>query len=263
MITLHTIASGSEGNCLLLEADGTRLLLDAGISCRRICAALDELGLSARELDAVLITHAHSDHTAGLDTLCRRFDVPLYASAPTARQICYRTAGLDRRIIPVAPGDRFSVGAAEITVFPLSHDAAGAVDYRVDCGGASFGALTDTGVVTDEARSALEGVSLLLLESNHDVELLRSGPYPYPLKERILSAQGHLCNADAAAFAAHMARCGTRQFVLAHLSKENNTPVLALEAVCAALEGTGAAVDVAPRGAVSRAYTAEAAICKR
>lgn len=261
MITLHTLSSGSEGNCLLLCAADTYLLLDAGISCRRIEAGLASLGISPSRLDAVLLTHEHTDHTAGLAVLCRRYDMPVFASAPTARKLCYRTAGLDGRITPLAPNDSFTLGQAYITVFPLSHDAAGAVDYRVDCGDASFGALTDSGVVTDEARQVLAGVELLLLESNHDVARLRAGPYPYPLKERILGPLGHLCNEDAAAFAAYMASKGTRQFVLAHLSRENNTPELALRAMEQALYGTGAAVETAPRSTVSRAFIAGGVVC--
>ena len=263
LITLTTIASGSEGNCLLLCANDTRILLDVGISCRRILQALESLRCPVDTLDGVLLTHAHTDHTAGLASLCRRCAVPVYASAMTAAQIGMKNGALYDRITAVAPGDRFLLGDAEITVFPLSHDAAGAVDYRVDCGGASFGALTDTGYVTEEARQALCGVELLLLESNHDLTLLENGPYPYPLKERIAGRRGHLCNEDAAAFAAYLASTGTRQFVLAHLSRENNTPELALAAMEAALRGANATVSVAPRFEISHPFTAGGAVCRR
>ena len=263
MITIHTLASGSEGNCSLLSAGGTHLLLDAGISCRRINSSLSQLGLSLGDVTAVLVTHDHSDHICGLDTMARRWKIPVYASPAAARQLSYRIAGMEPLLRHVSCGVPFSIGDFTVTAFPTSHDGHGGVDYRFDCGGTSAGAITDTGYVTDEARQTLSGVELLVLESNHDVEWLRSGPYPYTLKARILSDHGHLSNDAAAEFAAELARCGTRQFVLAHLSKENNTPQRALDTVCSALSGFDVTVEVAPRGELSRAYVAEGVSCKR
>jgi len=261
LITLHTLASGSEGNCLLLSAGDTHILVDAGISCRRINTALGELGLSLRDVAAVFITHEHSDHISGLQTMVRRHEMPIYTGPATARQLQYRIAGIAPRLRAVE--DAFPVGEVTVTPFATSHDVAGGMDYRFDRRGASVGVLTDTGYVTDQARSALRGVELLVLESNHDVEWLRSGPYPYPLKARILSDQGHLSNDAAAAFAAEMAEHGTRQFVLAHLSRENNTPQRALDTVERALADYDVTVTVAPRGELSEAYVAEGATCRR
>ena len=135
------------------------------------------------------------------------------------------------------------------------------MDYRFDRLGASVGVLTDTGFVTDEAEQALRGVGLMVLESNHDVEWLLSGPYPYYLKQRIAGRCGHLSNDDAAAFARRMAESGTRRFVLAHLSRENNTPARALQTMETALSGLPAAVEVAPRGELSACYEAEVTVC--
>ena len=261
MITLHTIASGSEGNCLLLSAGGTHILVDAGISCRRINAALGALDLSLRDVDAVCVTHEHSDHISGLTTLIRRYDIPICTGPATARQLQYRIAGIAPRLRVVE--GVFDVGGVTITPFPTSHDVSGGMDYRFDWAGASVGVLTDTGCVTDGAREVLRGVELLVLESNHDVEWLRSGPYPYPLKARILSDRGHLSNDAAAAFAAEMAGHGTRQFVLAHLSRENNTPQRAWDTVQAALADYDVTVTVAPRGELSQPYIAEGAVCRR
>ena len=261
MITIHTIASGSEGNCLLVSAGTTHILLDAGISCRRISSALSELDLSLNSIDAVLITHEHSDHIGGLTTLVRRRALPVYTGAATARQLRYRIAGIEPQLRPVGPGEPFSVGDLTVTAFPTSHDVAGGLDFRFDHEGAGAGVLTDTGTVTEEACRILDGVDLLILESNHDVDRLLSGPYPFPLKRRILSDFGHLSNADAAAFAAELAGKGTRRFVLAHLSRENNTPQLALEAVERAVSPFGASVCVAPRGVLSEAYVAEGCVC--
>ena len=265
MLTLHTLASGSEGNCLLLSDGTTHLLVDAGISARRIKTALGQLGLTADDLSAILITHAHTDHISGLHTLTKHHAVPLYASAPTARQLAYRIAGIEPLLHSVNTEAQFPVGTLDVRVFATSHDAAGSVDYRVDDTDGSVGILTDTGYVTESAFAALRGVALLVLESNHDVEWLRSGPYPYYLKERILGIQGHLSNDCAAAFAAQMAACGTQEIVLAHLSKENNTPVRALDTMQRALRGAGfdIPVSVAPRAALSGPYRAEVSICRR
>ena len=264
-MTLHTIASGSEGNCLLVCCGGTHILLDAGISARRITAALASLHLTAADVDAILLTHGHSDHIAALGTWCKHHPTPLYASAGAAAQICEKYGAAQYRMRTVRPGESFCVGSLTVTAFPTSHDAWGSLDYRLDSEDGSIGVLTDTGYVTDEAHDALMGVDLLVLESNHDVEWLRSGPYPYYLKERILGAYGHLSNDDAARFAVEMARCGTGEIVLAHLSRENNTPAMALHAVQRMLEAHGltAAVTVAPRSELSRCYEVEVSPCRK
>ena len=174
-MTIHTLASGSEGNCLLLSDGDVHLLLDAGISTRRIKTGLLQLGLTMADVDGVLITHEHSDHVSGLQTMVKHHRIPIYTSPGTARQLAYRIAGIEPLLRPVEPGTVFSVGDCRVTVFRTSHDAAQSVDYRVD-GSASVGFLTDTGYVTPEAETALAGVDTLVLESNHDVEWLRSGP---------------------------------------------------------------------------------------
>ena len=262
MLSLHTFASGSEGNCLLVSNEQTHLLVDVGISCKRISASLTQLGLTYRDISAVLITHAHSDHICGLATLVKHYSIPLYVTPAAARQICYRVAGVEPLLHPIQAGDVFRIGGVKISVFPTSHDAAGSVDYRFDSDG-SIGVLTDTGYVTDEAAEVLSGVDLLVLESNHDIEWLQSGPYPYPLKQRILSDFGHLSNEAAAHFAYRMAQQGTTQIVLAHLSRENNTPARALETVQRSVAEFQTAVTVAPRSEVSCLYCTEVALCKK
>ncbi len=265
-MTLHTLASGSEGNCLLVSCGTTRLLVDAGISLRRIKTALAQLGLTVDQLSGILLTHSHSDHVAALKTLVKHHTVPIYASFDTARSLCQRVAGLAPLLRTVERSAVFALGECRVTVFPTSHDAPGSVDYRIDGAAGSIGILTDTGYVTQRAAEVLEGVELLVLESNHDPEWLRSGPYPYPLKQRILGEQGHLSNEDAAHFAAQMAHCGTRQIVLAHLSRENNTPARALETVqrhMAAENLSHVRVTVAPRSELSEAYQTEGCVCRK
>lgn len=261
MLTVHILASGSEGNCLLVSAGGTLLLVDAGISARRICGALQALALSPADISGVLLTHEHTDHICGVATLTKQHRLPLYASRGTAEALC-RKSSCAADVLRVIPRRGvFNIGNAQITVFPTSHDAAESIDFRVDHDGASIGILTDTGFVTPEAEQALQGVGLLVLESNHDEEWLLSGPYPYYLKQRILGARGHLSNAAAGAFARRLAEGGTRQFVLAHLSRENNTPERARQTLERALAGLDAAVTVAPRSELSGPYTAEVYVC--
>ena len=263
MLTVHTLASGSEGNCLLVSACGVHLLVDAGISARRIRQSLSQLGLTPDDLSAILITHEHTDHTAGLATLLKHHPIPLYASGGTACCLRARLPVPDGCLRTVSGGSVFSIDPLQVTVFATSHDAAESVDYRIDCGGEAVGILTDTGFVPEPAAAALTGVELLVLESNHDVEWLLSGPYPYSLKQRILGQRGHLSNEDAAAFARRMAESGTRRFVLAHLSRENNTPARALQVMTSALSGLDVTVEVAPRSELSGCYEPEVIPCRR
>lgn len=262
LTTVHTLASGSSGNALLCSRGSVHILVDAGISCRRITAGLRQLGLEPEALSAILITHTHSDHISGLATLVKRCGAPIYASPETARGLAYRIAGLKSRLCSCAEGASFSIGACTVTSFRTSHDAPGSMGFRLD----DAGILTDTGYVTEEAAETLSGVPLLVLEANHDVDLLRGGPYPYYLKQRILSDEGHLSNAAAGDFAARSARDGTERIILAHLSKENNTPAAALEAVSAALRAADCLpkLSVAPRDTLSPAYfVPEVCVCKR
>ena len=244
MTTVHTLASGSSGNALVLSCGDVHLLVDAGISCRRIGAGLRELGLELADLSAVLITHTHTDHVSGLKTLLKRTDIPIYAAEAAGRLEALE----DCR--PV------SMGAVQVTAFPISHDAPGARGFRFDTPGGAVGLMTDTGCVTEEAADVLPGVALAVLEANHDVETLRSGPYPYYLKRRILGDEGHLSNEACARFAVSLAESGAAEIVLAHLSRENNTPAMAKNAVETALSAAGLApaLSVAPRAALGEAH---------
>ncbi|MDD3346941.1 MBL fold metallo-hydrolase [Oscillibacter sp.] len=261
MTTVHTLASGSSGNALLLTCNATHLLIDAGISCRRITASLRQLGLGPEDLDAVFITHVHTDHISGLQTLLKRTACPVSASERTCRELEYRLAGISDRLSPLPLCRPVSLGDCTITAFPTSHDAPGCCGYRADTPDGSVGLLTDTGYVTGEAGEILPGAELVFLEANHDPEVLRSGPYPYYLKQRILGREGHLSNADAAQFAVTLAQRGTRELVLSHLSRENNTPAMALQTVETALSAADIdpELSVAPRSELSGPHT----VCRR
>ena len=257
MTTVHTLASGSSGNAALVCCGGVRLLVDAGISCRRITVSLRELGLELKDLTAVLLTHTHSDHTAGLRTLLKRSQLPIFASQEAARELCYQLPLCADRLRPFPLNSRFTLEGCTVSAFSTSHDAPGACGYRFDGDDGSVGLLTDTGYITQEAADTLPGAELVILEANHDVETLESGPYPYYLKRRILGSKGHLSNDTAARFAVTLVQSGAAEIVLAHLSKENNTPAMARTTVEIALSAAGLApvLSVAPRDCLGPCHT--------
>lgn len=263
MLELCTLASGSSGNSLLVTDGRTHVLVDAGISCRRICTGLKELGVEPKELAGVLITHEHSDHISGLTTLTKQLKLPVYASPGTGRQLCYRIAFLEELLRPVAPGEGFSVGGLAIESFPTSHDAAESVGYALSAGGRKAAVVTDLGYVTGAVLRGIRGADLLVAEANHDVEWVQSGPYPYHLKARILGDRGHLSNEAGAELAALAVESGTRAVVLAHLSRENNTPSRAWETAARRLRsmdcepGRDLSLSVAPRSGLGPTYQLE------
>lgn len=228
LLKTATLASGSSGNCTLVSDGRTHILIDAGISARRITTGLKALGIDPTELSAILITHEHSDHISGLATLKKQLDFKLCTTAPTARQLCYRMAGLEERIHTFEPGACFTVGSLEISSFPTSHDCACPVGYAVSDGGeAKLALATDLGMVTDAVREGIGGARMVIVESNYDPDSLRSGPYPPFLKERILGRCGHLSNEMGGELALHAVQQGARKVVLGHLSSENNSPGMA------------------------------------
>jgi phosphoribosyl 1,2-cyclic phosphodiesterase len=261
LTTVHTLSSGSSGNSLLLSCGSTHLLVDAGISCRRITTSLRELGLNPEDLTAILITHTHTDHISGLQVLLKRTVCPVRGFGRTCRELDFRLAGIHDRLQPMDPCTPYVLGNCTVTAFPTVHDAPGSCGYRFDTTDGSVGLMTDTGYVTEEAADILPGVDLAVLESNHDVEAVRSGPYPYYLKQRILGDYGHLRNEDAARFAVALAEAGASEIILAHLSQENNTPAMARNAVETALSAAGLApaLSVAPRDCLSTSHT----VCRR
>lgn len=252
---LRTLASGSSGNCILISEGGSHVLLDAGISCKRILTHLRELGVDPGAVAGVVITHEHSDHIAGLATLTKRLNVPVYTSPGTALQLRRRMAWPVGMLRDVAPGEGFGLGGFSVTGFATSHDAAEPMGFTFAWGDKRAAVVTDLGYVSDQVLDGVLGARAVVCEFNHDVELLREGPYPYPLKRRILGDKGHLSNDAGAALALQCVEAGAHTVVLAHLSAENNTPALALGAAQTALAGhEGVTVAVAPRSQPSPAY---------
>ena len=253
VLTYTTLASGSSGNCALVSCGATRLLVDAGISARRITTALKSLGVDPASLSGVLVTHEHSDHISGLTTLTKQLKLPVYATAPTLRQLCYRIPFLDGLCREFDPGDGFPVGELWVGSFPTSHDAACSVGYTLTGEGCKAAVATDLGCLTPAVLQAVQGCDLLMCEANHDEDWVKSGPYPYYLKQRILGDQGHLSNEMGAELAALAVESGARTVVLAHLSSENNTPARARDVVSRRLSSGGIdperdiSLTVAPR----------------
>lgn len=240
MLRAAALYSGSSGNSLVVSDGHVHILIDAGVSAKRITTSLRELGIDREKITAILITHEHSDHISGLTVLSRQTAADIYTTEPTAREICRRQAGLEDRFQVFDPGERFAIGNLVVTSFPTSHDCACPVGYTIEDGRSRMALCTDTGFVTREAAESVSGSGLLVSEFNYDRDMLRAGPYPARLKERILSDRGHLSNESGGEFAAWAVERGTRRVVLAHLSKENNVPDLALNAARAALESIGA-----------------------
>lgn len=233
LLTFTTLASGSTGNAALVSCGDTHILLDAGISAKRITAGLAALGVKPHQLSAILLTHEHSDHVSGLRVLTKKAGAPICATGPTCRWLysrnsCNEIADLLRT---TEAGAGIQIGALWAESFPTPHDAAGSVGWSVSGEGGRMVLCTDLGHVTDEVRRAVQGCDLLVCETNHDVDMLRAGPYPYPLKRRILGNFGHLSNEAGAELAAFAAAHGTKTVVLAHLSQTNNTPARAYDAV--------------------------------
>ncbi|MBQ1456124.1 MAG: MBL fold metallo-hydrolase [Thermoguttaceae bacterium] len=236
------IASGSSGNATYVEADGDGILIDCACSGKKIEQALSELGTSIRNVRGIFITHGHHDHYGSIGVLARRHKIPIYANAPTWQRIRddntsgrHVTGKIDPDLIQVTDtlftGPTVTLGALTITSFPVPHDCPGAVGYRVRLGGRTAVVMTDLGYIPRELEDEVLGASVILLESNHDTQMLRNGPYPGYLKNRILSNSGHLSNDAAGLFAVKLARGGTGRIYLGHLSKVNNTPGQALATV--------------------------------
>lgn len=254
---LITLASGSSGNCILLRQGDAAVLVDAGISCRRITTALRALGMDPAALLGVLITHEHTDHIAGLATLTKHFRLPVWTAPGTARQLLCRAAAREEGLHPVEPGEGFELGPFRIETFPTSHDAAQPMGFAVSCGGRRAAVVTDLGYVSEEVLDGILGSHLVLCEANHDVEWLKTGPYPYYLKARILGDKGHLSNEAGAGLALRCVERGARTVVLAHLSAQNNTPARARTVAETVFRGAGidperdVTLSVAPRSEMS------------
>lgn len=234
MLELCSIASGSSGNCICVGTDDCHVLIDAGISGKRIEKGLESIGLKCSELQGVLVTHEHIDHIAGLGVLARRYGFPIYATAGTIEAIKnVKAVGQieDSLFRPIHPGCEFSIGDMEFRPIPISHDAAEPVAYKFSNGKRTFAVVTDLGNYNQNIVDELQQLDALLLEANHDIRMLQTGIYPYPLKQRILGDRGHLSNERSGQLLCELLHDKFGTIMLGHLSKENNYEELAYETV--------------------------------
>jgi phosphoribosyl 1,2-cyclic phosphodiesterase len=239
-----SLGSGSEGNGLVVEAGSARVLMDCGFSLTETRARLARLGLAPEDLDAVIVTHEHSDHIGGVARLAARYELPVWCTHGTF--INWRT---QTDVLPwletIDPHRPFSVGGLEIQPFAVPHDAREPVQFVFRAGSRMLGVLTDAGHVTPHIAASLSGVQALVLECNHDADMLAAGPYPPSLKKRVGGRYGHLENHQAAALLKQMDVSGLRHVIAAHLSQKNNTPALARQALAEALDCEADWIEVA------------------
>lgn len=222
---LCVLGSGSEGNAILVHSDTSAVLIDAGFACRELENRLKRIGFEPGDVKAIAITHEHADHIRGAALFSRRYGIPLYLTRGTALAA---NGQLEKagRIETVTPDEPFTVGDITLHPFAIPHDAAEPVAYLGECGGRRALVMTDLGHVTVRAVEKFRLAHLALVESNHDPELLKIGPYPWPLKQRIAGKLGHLSNDDCMALLADAAGDGLNTVIFAHLSRQNNNPNL-------------------------------------
>lgn len=231
------LGSGSKGNCTLVESGTTRILVDAGFSGKEIVKRLEMIARPPESLNAILVTHEHNDHINGVGVLSRRFGLPVFANPGTHGAAGNKVGKLSARL-EFQTGECFAVDGLQIHPFSVSHDTVDPVGFVFNDGSRRLGYCTDTGKITKLISHHLGRCHALILEANHDVEMLRQGPYPLPLQQRVLSKKGHLSNIDAVDFALQLAENGLRYLVLAHLSEVNNHPDVVTRAVEDILAGS-------------------------
>lgn len=242
MFKVIPLFSGSSGNATYIRYGDDEILVDAGVSCRMLANALQSIGTDLSFISALFITHEHSDHIKGLETLCKKYNIPVYINRDSLDGI--EKQSLREILKPAAciknAGEYVDVGQIHADIFKTPHDSYGSVGYRFTFSdGTSVGYATDIGYVTKGIASSLFGCDTVVFESNHDIQMLRNGPYPFYLKQRILSDKGHLSNASCASFIPNLFNNGTKKVILAHLSEHNNTPRLAYTTALDSINSVG------------------------
>lgn len=246
-MNMMTIASGSSGNCTYVGSENTGILVDAGISKKKISDALQDAERTFSDIQGIVITHEHIDHIRGLGVISRAYGIPIYATEATFEEIKYTTSlgTLDYSLFhSIRPDEPFSIGDIEVRAHSTWHDAADPVCYSLLNGGKKIAIATDMGGYDGYMIQALQGADALLVEANHDIRMLQVGPYPYSTKQRILSSYGHLCNEAGGKLIREVLNDHIKTIFLGHLSKENNLPELAYAAVAAELDGNPFTNDV-------------------
>lgn len=255
-----SLFSGSSGNCTVIGNGGSAVLIDAGSSAKRILTAARGVGFDFEHIKAVFVTHEHSDHIKGIPVLNRRYRLPVFANQGTIKGMASQFKNTDTSYINVMPtGETVKIDGMAVSSFKTPHDSKESVGYRIDFSdGTKIAVVTDLGSVTDTVLENITGCQIVMIESNHDVNMLLNGRYPYFLKKRILSGIGHLSNEDCSAVLPQLVKSGTRHIFLAHLSADNNLPELAVQSAIASLQinglntGKDYEIEASPRFCPSR-----------
>ena len=257
-LRVYSLYSGSTGNSFLIDYNGNAILIDAGRSAKRLCQALGEAGALPESVKAILVTHEHTDHIQALPIFLKKHPIPVHLPIACAARL-EREDSLRPHLCAHPPIFTQTVCGMTVTSFPTPHDSRGSVGYRIEiptaCGVYRIGYATDIGHISHEVSEGLLGCDAVILESNHDPEMLENGPYPYDLKLRIASHRGHLSNPDSAEFAAQLCATGTKRLMLAHLSQENNTPDTAYDACVSAIADESVQICVAQPDCITEFFT--------
>jgi len=233
------LASGSSGNCIYIASEKTRILIDAGLSAKQIAIRLEQIGVVPESINGICVSHEHGDHIGGIRVLQKRHGIPVYANAGTLNGIRRQPKSEEISVKIFQTGAAFDLGDITVEPFSVPHDAYEPVGFRLTCMGVSVGSVTDIGMPTALVREKLKGCLAIVLEANHDEDLLREAPRPWPLKQRIRSRQGHLSNIDAARLISESATDALEHVYLAHLSSDCNTPDTAMRTVASQLRLDG------------------------
>lgn len=261
-IRFASLASGSSGNCIFVETDSTKILVDCGLTGKDTIKKLEEIDVDPLEIDAIFITHEHIDHIKGAGIVSRKLDIPIYANEktwdamlPTLKKI---RGGNIKTFDEKKP---FVFKNFKITPVPLFHDAVCPNGFVFETDKRKVSVVTDTGIITEDMQSLIKNSDLYYIEANYDEKMLKNGPYPWSLKQRILSTRGHLSNSDAAVILKNLLTGNREVVMLSHLSKENNTPKIAYDFVRKALEESGmnfekgdCILEISPRYSPTKKY---------
>ena len=231
MFQFCSLYSGSSGNCSFVQTDTTKLLIDVGESGKKIGEALNSIDVDPNSIDAILITHEHSDHIKGLSALAKKYNIPVYANVETWNAMSAQKEKINNELIKHFTFDKFSVGDIDVKPFSIPHDAANPCGFNIFHKNKKMSIATDIGHLTDRIIKHLSDSSFILLESNYEPEILKCSSYPYNLKQRIKGPNGHLSNSEAGKAISYLSNHGLNQVMLGHLSKENNFPELAYKTV--------------------------------
>lgn len=260
MAKVCQLFSGSSGNSIYISSKETKILVDAGVSAKKLCTALNNIGEQPEKITAIFVTHEHTDHIKGLRVFASKFNIPVFAHKNVINSMS-DLGYINEKIVIDCVNDNMELNGIEILPFELSHDSSACLGYRFNLSdGRCVSVCTDTGYVTDDAKRIMSGSDLVCLESNHEVSMLMNGFYPYNLKKRILSDIGHLSNNACSEFALELIKTGTTRFQLSHLSKDNNHPDIAFQTTKSVFQENGFSENKDYRLKVSTPENTERAI---